>query len=456
VHFVVVDIETTGGNPKSSKITEIAMYKTDGFQIIDEYSTLINPEIKIPDFIVRLTGINDKMVVNSPKFYEVAKKIIEFSENCIFVAHNVSFDYNVIRHEFKNLGYDFRMPHLCTVRASKYIIPGHESYSLGKLARSLGIVIEGRHRAGGDALATTKIFNILFQKSEKNLSTFIQTEINPKKLHPNLDIDFYDEIPNKTGVYKFYNETNQLIYIGKSKHIKKRIDQHLKNNSTSKGIQMQQEICRIDFELTGSELVALLLESNLIKKHKPIYNRMLRKELYPYGLFFYMDDLGYKNLYIDRISKKIEKPLTTFASKADGISFLEKNCSSHILCQKLCNLYPTKTSCFGFEIKHCFGACIHKEKPESYNKRIDTFIQKLSFECQNGVILENGIEKNEKTIILIENGSYRGYGKIPFYALKKHKKTWLNYVEYQIEDKDARLIIQNYLRKNEKIEIIEI
>jgi DNA polymerase III subunit epsilon len=456
VHFVVVDIETTGGSPKTSKITEIALYKTDGTQILDEYVTLINPEIPIPEFIVRLTGINDKMVETAPKFYEVAKKIIEFTQDCIFVAHNVAFDYGMIRGEFRSLGYDFRLPHLCTVRASRYMFPGHDSYSLGKLARALGIEIQGRHRAGGDALATTIIFNQLFEKSFKNLEKFIQHEINPKSLHPNLDVNFLDELPNKTGVYKFFNETNQLIYIGKSKHIKKRVDQHLKNNSTKKGIQMQQEVCRIDFELTGSELVALLLESHLIKKHKPIYNRQLRKELFPYGLFSYENEMAYKELYIDRISKKTEHPLTTFSTKADGVAFLERECASNILCQKLCHIYQTKTSCFAYEVKQCFGACIQKESSETYNARVNALLDNLAFDFKNVFILEKGIQNNEKTIVLIENGSYRGYGTIPFYGLKKPKQFWFKYIEYYHEDKDARTIIQSYLRKNDRVEVVEI
>ena len=137
MHYAIVDIETTGGSPKASKITEIAIYKHNGKEIIDEYVTLINPEMKIPEFIVRLTGISDRMVETAPKFYEVARKIIEFTEECIFVAHNVGFDYGIIRQEFKTLGYDYRKPHLCTVRASRYVIPGMESYSLGKLSRNL-------------------------------------------------------------------------------------------------------------------------------------------------------------------------------------------------------------------------------------------------------------------------------------------------------------------------------
>jgi DNA polymerase-3 subunit epsilon len=281
VFYVIVDIETTGGSPKNSKITEIAMYKHDGIQIIDEYSTLINPEMNIPPFIVKLTGISDGMVSSAPKFFEIAKNIIDFSEGCIFVAHNVGFDYGILREEFKSLGYDYRRPHLCTVRTSRYILPGMESYSLGKLSNTLGIEINGRHRAGGDALATAHLFTLLFEKDPSNLQTFIQQEVNPKILHPNLDLEQLDELPSKVGIYKFYNEVNQLIYIGKSKDIKKRVEQHLRNNNTQKGIQMRQEIAKIEFELTGSELIALLLESDLIKTHQPIYNRMLRKSNSP-------------------------------------------------------------------------------------------------------------------------------------------------------------------------------
>ena len=198
------------------------MYKYDGNKIIEEFSSLINPEQDIPEFIVRLTGITNKHVKNAPKFYEIAKKVIDFFEDSIFVAHNVSFDYGMFRSEFKTLGYDFRKPHLCTVVASRQIIPGYESYSLGKLSKEIGIQIENRHRAGGDALATTKLFEILYKKDKAALNSLIKEELNPKSVHPNLDINTVDDLPNKTGVYKFFNEFNQIIYIGKSIHIKNR------------------------------------------------------------------------------------------------------------------------------------------------------------------------------------------------------------------------------------------
>lgn len=175
--FAITDIETTGGSLKTTKITEIAIVLHDGTRIIDEYSTLINPECSIPPFISRLTGIDDDMVSDAPTFYEVAKKIVEFTEDTIFVAHNVNFDYKVLRHEFKSLGYDFIKPHLCTVRSARYILPNHTSYSLGKLSNDLGIKIVGRHRAKGDAIATAELFTLLHKTSEENLLKFIQKEI---------------------------------------------------------------------------------------------------------------------------------------------------------------------------------------------------------------------------------------------------------------------------------------
>jgi len=159
--YAVVDVETTGGSYQNARLTEIAIYLFDGNEIIDEYTTLINPEQPIPFMITRLTGITDEMVADAPKFYEVAKKIVEITEGAIFVGHNVSFDYNFLRHEFKSLGYNYKRQTICTVRMSRKIIPGYASYSLGKLCNSLGIELFNRHRAAGDALATTYLLKLL-------------------------------------------------------------------------------------------------------------------------------------------------------------------------------------------------------------------------------------------------------------------------------------------------------
>lgn len=164
--FAIIDIETTGNSYKFGKITELAVYQHNGHKITGFYSTLINPEIDIPYYITKLTGINNEMVKNAPKFYEVAKNIVEMTEGRTFIAHNVNFDYKFIQEEFKRLEYDYNRKTLCTVKISRKLLPGHTSYSLGKLCDDLNIRIDGRHRASGDALATVKLFNILLKKNE--------------------------------------------------------------------------------------------------------------------------------------------------------------------------------------------------------------------------------------------------------------------------------------------------
>lgn len=451
--FAVTDLETTGGSTKSTKITEIAIYLTDGERIIDEYTSLINPEQNIPPFITRLTGINDEMVKDAPRFYEVAKDIIEFIGDAVFVAHNVGFDYNVLRSEYINLGYDFRKEHLCTVRSTRYMIPGHASYSLGKITKDLNIQLENRHRAAGDALATVKLFQILYQKSNEELLKFIQKDIQPKHLHPGLDLQTIDELPKKTGVYKFYNEDNSLIYIGKSKNIRSRVMQHLKNNSSKKGVTMREELIRVEFELTGSETIALLKESELIKKFKPRYNRSLRKDKYPFGLYTFKDGHGYINLIVDRIKNKSAAPLTTFSSKLESNRFLGYCHEHYTLCKKLIGIYPSKSACFQYHIKECNGACIGEESVEDYNNRVNAVLDKLSFEMESFFIIDSGRTKEEISLVLVENGSYRGFGYLNRIMSSSSLENWKENIEYHSEDKDARMIIQRMIRLDKKLNI---
>lgn len=171
--YTVIDIETTGGSNNSGKITEIAIFVFDGEKITDSFVTLVNPECYIPPFISNLTGITNEMVAHAPKFYEIARKIVEITANKIFVAHNVGFDYNFIKKEFHDLGYNFNRKTVCTVVLSRKLFPGHSSYSLGKICNDLDININGRHRAEGDALATVELFRRLLIKHQQNeLSLF--------------------------------------------------------------------------------------------------------------------------------------------------------------------------------------------------------------------------------------------------------------------------------------------
>lgn len=456
MRYVITDIETTGGNPKNSKITEIAMYKIENNQVIDEFVTLVNPQTSIPYFIVRLTGINDQMVKNAPTFPEIAKKIIEFTEGCVFVAHNVGFDYSMVRAEFKSLGYVFARPTLCTVKLGRVIIPGHKSYSLGNIAKDLGIYIDGRHRAGGDAYATVQLFQHLYNLRLDIVQRMISKNEQSKELHPNFDQESIQEIPAKTGVYFFYNEFNQIIYIGKSKHIRKRVIQHLANTKTKKGSKMRTEITRIEYELTGSEVVALLRESQLIKTHTPIYNRKLRKNLFPLGLFSITDEKGYIQLKIGNLSKTNELPITVFQSLPEAKKYLLSKVKQFKLCQKLTQLYPTQHECFGYQINECKGACIEKESTEEYNDRVSSLIHTLKFNQSDFIIIEQGRTKSEKAVILVQNETYRGFSFIPANYLEHPFEKWEDKIALEKEDRDAKQIIQSYLRHCKSPRILEI
>ena len=314
--YAIIDIETTGGSAQLEKITEIAVFLHDGKEITGEYSTLINPERNIPYFITNLTGITNEMVENAPCFYEIAKKLIELTEGRIFVAHNARFDYSFIRQEYKSLGYNFKRSILDTVALSRKLLPGHCSYSLGNICKDLNIMINGRHRAGGDALATVKLFEILIAKDleskESGQSLLKNTKLS--KLNPKLDMNKVDSIPDEPGIYYFYNEKGDLIYIGKSRNLQQRVSTHLSNNSTNRAMEMRDIIADIDWETTGSELIALLKESSEIKLNKPVYNRAQRRTSFQWGIFSFIDHNGYLNYRYGPVNDE-ETPVSVFYFK---------------------------------------------------------------------------------------------------------------------------------------------
>ena len=216
-------------------MTEIAIYKFDGHTIIDQFISLVNPEREIQPFVVNLTGINSKMLRSAPKFYEVAKRIVEITEGCILVAHNAQFDYRILKTEFRRLGFDFERENLCTVELSKKLIPDLPSYSLGKLVRSLGIPVSDRHRAAGDATATVKLFKMLLEKDVEKTIIKAAVRLDPKhQMEPKLT-DIISKLPAVTGVYYIHTADGEIVYIGKSKNIKSRINQHFTGQNLSKG-----------------------------------------------------------------------------------------------------------------------------------------------------------------------------------------------------------------------------
>lgn len=450
--YAILDIETTGGKYNEEGITEIAIYKYDGYEVVDQFISLVNPERDIQPFVVNLTGINSNMLRNAPKFYEVAKRIIEITEDCIVVAHNAQFDYRILGTEFRRLGYDYKRRTLCTVELAKDLIPEQPSYSLGKLVRSLGIPVTDRHRASGDALATVKLFKMLIDKDSTKSIIQKSIRLNPKKQLEPRHIDILESLPSITGVYYIHKADGEIIYIGKSNNIKKRINQHF-TNSNHKSKKIQVQVTAVTYEATGSELVALLKESEEIKRVKPIHNRALRRNIFTHALYSFKDENNYLNLKID-IADGRKKPITTFSNRQSGKSFITKAVEDYNLCQKLSGLYKTKTSCFKYEIKECEGACIKKETPEAYNKRVQSLIEKNSYTNKNMVIIDRGREVDERSAILIQNGVFKGLGFFNLNYQINNIEILESIITPMNNNRHTQHIIQSYLRKNKRLKVI--
>lgn len=440
--YAIIDVETTGGSFVNERLTEIAIYLHDGTRIVDEFSTLLNPEQPIPYMITRITGITDEMVVHAPKFYEVARKIVEMTEGATFVGHNASFDYNFIRHEFKRLGYNYRRPTICTVKMSRNLLPGKQSYSLGKLCQELGIGLENRHRAAGDALATTRLFELLLDTDRQAIEKQSGSSI-PGMLK---------EVPEDTGVYYLHDEEGKIIYIGKSNNMYERLLQHFRNNETVKAVEMRSRVASVSFEVTGNELIALLLESDEIKKHKPLFNRAQRRSVFSYGLFVYTDENGYMRLYTGHRLNG-HQAVTSFTTHEHARAWLHRMVEKYRLCQKLCGLYETDGACFHYGIRQCNGACLGQEPPGSYNKRVMQAIATSGFSSPDFYILLPGRNSEEVAIVKIANGRYAGFGFTD--ETVTDATEFDKCIKHYDDNRDTRQIIRKYLKKNPRTRIIE-
>ena len=454
--YAVVDIETTGNGYKGQKITEISIFIFDGKKVLDEFTTLVNPEAPIPSFITNLTGINQAMVRNQPKFYEIAKKVEEITKDTIFVAHNVNFDYNIIQAEFKSLGFDFKRKKLCTVRLSRKIIPGLKSYSLGNICADEGIPISARHRARGDVEATVELFKRLIERDDNfTINSFLNPRSRQATLPPLLDKSVVDNLPEKHGVYFFKNLKKEVIYVGKANNIKQRVISHFYDKK-KKEQNMCLETADISYTKTGSELLALLLESSEIKQRYPKFNRAQRRAGEAIGLFSYEDQKGIIHLAYNRL-KLAPNAIMKYYSVAECRTHLEHLCSEFDLCPKYCHLQTNVSSCFHYQLKQCKGICCNKESVEKYNERVREAIKSVGIGAENLVIKEKGRTEKEVGFALILDGIYLGFGYVDKDQASQLERPeeYQFFVQPQKDNKDVQRIISSYLKKKKKLKELE-
>lgn len=444
--YAILDIETTGGNSGFEKITEIAIYIHDGKKIIEEYATLINPEKSIPPFISRLTGITNEMLEDAPRFFEVAKKIVELTEGKIVVGHNVQFDYGFIREEFRSLGYTYSRDKLCTVKLSRKLIPGHRSYSLGNICEALGIHNGSRHRAAGDALATVKLFELLLARDKDGImEKSLLGDQKSLKLPPQIAPEVIQKLPESAGVYYFHNIDGTVIYVGKSKNIRKRVISHFARAVTAKAARMAQATADITFEETGNELTALLYETCEIKNYQPLFNRTGKRKSLNYGIVQSEDKEGFIHLRPEKITD--QKNVVTLANNLEEAkNILARKLQQFTLCQKYCGHDKIEYACFLHQVNLCHGACVGKEDAETYNSRVKQAIRALQPLEDTFVIPGRGKHFGEKTIVLVENGNYIGWGTIDSSFESSDFESLKDAISYKTTHKDCNWIIQQHLR----------
>lgn len=452
--YAVLDIETTGGKYNEEGITEIAVYKFDGHKIVDQFISLINPEIPIQPFVIGLTGINNEMLRHAPKFYEVAKRIVEITEGTILVAHNAKFDYRILRTEFSRLGFEFERKSLCTVELSKKLIPGQKSYSLGKLVRALGIPLADRHRASGDAQATVKLFKMLLAKDLEKEILKSSVRNAPKNQMDSKLVVLLDSIPSITGVYYLHNAEGEIIYIGKSRNIKKRVNQHFTNDNR-KSQEIQKEVASVTYEATGNELNALLKENEEIKRNKPKYNKALNRTIFSYALYQSTDPDGYLQLKVAKADGR-KKSITTFTNLQQAKSMLNHIVSEYKLCQRMTGIHTGSGSCFNYSLNECKGACVGQESFEEYNARVHQVLQKYSYENQNMLVIDRGRDVDEKSALLVEEGKFKGIGYFNLNYQLNNLEIIKSIITPMEGDRDSQHIIQNYLRKNNRLKVINL
>ncbi|MDC6352358.1 exonuclease domain-containing protein [Zeaxanthinibacter sp. PT1] len=446
--YTIIDIETTGNGIRGNRITEISIFRHNGQEITEKFTSLVNPQCPIPAFITGLTGIDNDMVRNAPTLQEIVPQIQEITKDSIFVAHSVNFDYYVIKNEFKDLGLDFTRKRLCTVRLSRKIFPGYSSYSLGKLCASMGIPLQNRHRAEGDAHATVLLFEKILGREESGsvIKNFLNARSQEATMPPGLSKATYDKLPTQAGIYIFKDGKGKILYVGKAINIKKRVLSHFYDKSDNE-VRLCRETAHIDFECSGNELLALLMESAAIKKHYPPFNRAQKRNIVPYSIFCYEDRLGIKHLAFNK-TKLVPVPLVTLYSTTDCRLFLEQLCKDFRLCPKYCHLQENVSRCSHFRIPECEGICRDEESVADYNLKVETAITAMQSDSQDLLIREKGRNPEEDAFILIQQGQYTGYGFIPKDSSVHSFEDLLAYHSPQKNTIETERLVRSYLLKH--------
>ena len=442
---VFVDIETTGGSYRNSRVLEVAAIRYENGEITREFSTLVNPETYIPASITSLTGITSGDVVGAPVFEDIADELYEVMDGAVFVAHNVRFDYSFLKHEFSQVGMRFSPKLLCTVRLSRALYAEHKGHSLAKLIERHGIPFVDRHRALDDARAILYFSRLAYNEhGTERFEEALRRQLRTQYLPANLDLEELESIGNVPGVYIFEDDVHQPLYVGKSITLKKRILSHFQDTS-SRELKISQNVHHVRTIPTGSELAALILESKLVKELQPLFNRQLRRVM-SYAMLMKTDNDGYASIQIQsgNIDEQtdIANVYGLYETRTRAKKQLDLLTRTFQLCPKLMGLEKAKSACFSYSLGRCKGACVGKESRELYNRRFEVALERNRVELwpyETAVAVRLDEENNG---VVINNWMIQGFYEAGDPSTFQNFETSFDVDEYKI--------IRRFLRENKR------
>lgn len=418
--LVFIDLETTGINPVSDRITEIGIVEVDATGSVTRWSTLVNPEIPIPPFIQTLTGIDNAMVRNAPVFADIAEQLALRLQGGLFIAHNARFDYGFLRNAFKEVGSSLRCEVLCTVKLSRKIFPKHAKHNLDILIERHGLVPDGRHRALSDADLLWQLWNKLIACTspeifEQTVKLLLQRPSLPTHLAP----ESLDDIPDKPGVYLFYGENDMPLYVGKSVHLRQRVLSHFNaDHRLYKDMRLSSQIHRLEWRETAGEIGALLLEAQLVKDLQPIHNRVLRRqrELCAWQLRPMTD--GHLQPVLAYASEldfgRADRLYGLFSSRRKAETTLRELAEMHRLCLVTIGLESRTQAnkpCFAHQLRRCEGACVGSEEIAAHQARLEAALKSLKIKTwpyQAAVGLIESGANGRHDVHVVHNWCYLG------------------------------------------------
>lgn len=436
-----IDVETSGLSAGYNRIIEIGILRVEDGKLVKEFKTLLNPEGHLDPFIENMTGIRSSDLEKAPVFYDIKDELLELLSDSIFVAHNVRFDYGFVRNEFKRIGIKFTSQHFDTVKLARLLYPNQKKYGLDSIIENFGIKCENRHRAFDDAKVLWDFYE--YSKNSIKPELFeqaISIVLKQPSLPSSISKEVADNLPEVPGVYIFYGDDGIILYIGKSVNLRDRILSHFTNDHlSSTDMKISQQIKSLEYIETAGELGALLLESTLIKKHQPLFNRLLRASRKIPILIKSMDTNGFNTVDIMELSEieteQIDKVLGVFRNKRQTKEYLYEVAKEYKLCPKILGLEKGSGACFYSSLGHCLGACKNLELSIKYNLRFDEgfYHRKIRPWMFNGpIIIKEAGEKDEEAHV-IDKWCYLGSLKNESESFEELQKEYrFDYDTYKI------------------------